>query len=67
MIYGVAVISKLSKNDSDQGATEELVIAPTWVCANDEKTAVAKVLKSHQGSIDLDHVEVVVVPFGKRL
>lgn len=65
MLYLVALIQKPTKKESEDGKGETLIMPPTPVIANDDKSAAIKAVKEQGDKIttDLSNVEVLVRPF----
>ncbi len=62
-LFEVDIVKKPTKKDAEDGAVEELVLAPTPVIARDSQGAgIAAVVKADL-KIDLQRCEVLVRPF----
>lgn len=62
-LFEVAVITKPTKKEIEDGAVEQLVFGPEAIIARDSQTAAIKALKAQSESLDLDRSEVIVRPF----
>lgn len=62
-LFEVAVISKPSKNDSDAGKSDAVILKPTPIVARDQQAAILKATKLLDESVDLDKCEVLARPF----
>jgi hypothetical protein len=65
MLYEVALIEKPTKKEQEDGAVERLILSPTAVIANDDKSAGVQAVMQNKDKItgDLSRVEVLVRPF----
>jgi len=65
MLFEVALIKKPTKKQAEEGAIEELIMAPQPVIARDDKGAAIKAVVENKDKIkvDLALVEVLVRPF----
>lgn len=68
MLYEVALIEKPTKKELEEGKGERLIMAPTPVIANDDKSAGVQAVMKNKDKIDgdLSRVEVLVRPFANR-
>lgn len=63
-LFEVAVITKPSKKESEEGGQEGLILPPRCVVAKDKQSAIVKVLASQDvPKFDPDRSEVIVRPF----
>ena len=69
ILFEVALIKKPTKKQAEDGAIEELIMAPTAVIAKDDKGAAIKAVVTNKDKIDVDlaQVEVLVRPFAQRI
>lgn len=65
MLFEVALIEKPTKKEMEEGKTERLILPPTAVIANDDKSAGVQAVMQNKDKIegDLSRVEVLVRPF----
>lgn len=65
MLYEVALIKKPTKKEIEEGGQELLILPPTAVIANDDKSAGVQAVMQNKDKIkgDLSRVEVLVRPF----
>lgn len=65
MLFEVALIQKPTKKELEEGQQEKLILAPTAVIANDDKSAGVQAVMQNKDKIqgDLARVEVLVRPF----
>lgn len=65
MLFEVALIEKPTSKEREEGKTEKLILAPTAVIANDDKSAGVQAVLQNKDKIqgDLSRVEVLVRPF----
>jgi hypothetical protein len=65
MLYEVALIEKPTKKEMEEGKTEKLILPPTPVIANDDKSAGVQAVMQNKEKLtgDLSRVEVLVRPF----
>lgn len=64
-LYDVAILSKPTKKEAEDGATERLVFGPKSVVARDAQSAAIAAVTSGEKPADLDmsRAEVLVRPF----
>lgn len=65
MLFEVALIQKPTKKEAEDGKSETLILPPTAVIANDDKSAAVQAVAQNKDKIsdDLSRVEVLVRPF----
>jgi len=65
MVFQVCLVKKPTKKEAEDGIQEELILAPTAVIANDDKSAGVQAVMQNKDKItgDLSRVEVLVRPF----
>lgn len=65
MLYEVALIERPTKKEMEDGKAEKLILAPTAVIANDDKSAGVQAVIMNKDKLpgDLSRVEVLVRPF----
>jgi membrane peptidoglycan carboxypeptidase len=64
-LYEVALIQAPTKKESEDGAAEKLILAPTAVIASDDKAAAVQAVAANKDKVpaDLNRVTVLVRPF----
>lgn len=65
MLYEVALIEKPTSKEREEGKVEKLILAPTAVIAQDDKSAGVQAVMQNKDKIqgDLSRIEVLVRPF----
>lgn len=65
MLYEVALIEKPTKKELEDGKAERLILPPTPVIADNDKSAGVQAVMQNKDKIsgDLSRVEVLVRPF----
>lgn len=66
MLYEVAMIKRPTKKEiEDEGKSEELVLPPVCVIANDPQGAAVQAVIKHKDSVpaDMSKIDVLVRPF----
>ncbi len=65
MLFEVALLQQPTKKESEDGAQEILVMAPTAVVAKDQQSAgvCAVMMKKDEIKCDLSRIQVLVRPF----
>jgi len=65
MLYEVALIQKPTENELKEGKVETLILPPTAVLAQDDRSAAVKAVSDNKDKItaDLSRVTVLVRPF----
>lgn len=69
MLYEVALIQKPNKKESEEGGKEKLILAPTCIIAESDKSAGIVAVQQNADKlkgVDLSNVEVLVRPFVSR-
>jgi hypothetical protein len=66
MLFEVALIKTPTKKEMEDGALEVLVMSPTAVIANDDRSAGVKAVMMNKDKLtetDMERVQVLVRPF----
>ena len=65
MLYEVALIEKPTSKEREEGKVEKLILPPTAVIAQDDKSAGVQAVMQNKDKIqgDLSRIEVLVRPF----
>jgi len=62
-LYEVAAITKLTQKEKDEGATPQIEMMPKCIIANNETSAILKLVQDGSLAGDFDQLQVLVRPF----